>query len=100
VKSRTWTVILYVLAVLIVLGRIGNALDDPHGFWAGIVDLAPPFSAELIGRDVASLGMDLIVFVASRDILLQIRGRKRDWHPIQRVSVTNPHSMDTICELC
>lgn len=72
-KSRFWTSVLYVLAALIVLGRIGNALYGTDGFWAGMIKLSSPVNTQLIGADVESLGEDVILFLAIRDIVLRIR---------------------------
>jgi hypothetical protein len=67
-------VILYVLAVFIILARIENTIE--HGFWVGAIKFYFPFSPELIGADLESLGEDLIVFLAIRDIVLFFRDRK------------------------
>jgi hypothetical protein len=73
-KSRFWTAVLYILAVFVILARIENAIE--HGFWIGALKLYLPVSPELIGADLESLGEDLIVFLAIRDIVLFFRGRK------------------------
>lgn len=77
-KSRIWTAVLYVVAILIIFGRIGSALDNSHGFLLGIINLYLPFTPEAIGYDFASLGMDFIVFLAVRDFVLLTRNRKSE----------------------
>jgi hypothetical protein len=72
--KRFWTVVLYVLAGVIILGRIGTTLDK--GFWLGFMKLYPPLSSQMIGYDIESLGEDLIVFLAVRDFVLLRRARK------------------------
>jgi hypothetical protein len=71
-----WTRVLYLLAILFILGRIGNTLYGDQGFWTGIIKLYPPLSPELFGRDIESLGEDFIVFLAIRHTVLWIQERK------------------------
>jgi hypothetical protein len=67
-KSRAGWAVIYILAVFIVLARIGNALNPGHRI-EGILKLYPPLSGEQIGADVESLFEDLIVIVAIRHSL-------------------------------
>ena len=63
-----WIAILYLLAILLVVGRIGAALGhyDNRDFLIGLLNLYPPTSFERFGYDLASLAEDLIVFLAIR----------------------------------
>ena len=74
-KSKFWTVLLYALAILIILGRIGNAIGSAHP-WLAVLKLYPPLSGEMVGADIESLGEDLILFLAIRDVWLIFHERR------------------------
>lgn len=61
--KRIGSYLIYVLAVFIVLGRIGNALNDAH-FIHGMLKLVPPTNGQAIGYNIESLVEDLIVAIA------------------------------------
>ncbi|HEX3661647.1 MAG TPA: hypothetical protein VHU89_09465 [Acidobacteriaceae bacterium] len=71
-KSRTLWIILDILAVVVVLGRIGSAMSGTH-FWLDIVKLYPPLSGELVGADIESLTEYFLVIAV---IVHNLRPRK------------------------
>jgi hypothetical protein len=67
-KSRIDWIVIYVLAFIVVLGRIGNATGSGHVL-SEIIKLYPPIGPQQLGADIESLVEDLVVFLAVRHAL-------------------------------
>jgi len=63
-RKKVGWIVIYIVAVLIVVGRIGGALTGGHGIFRGLIKLVPPTNAHAIGYNIESLVEDVIVIIA------------------------------------
>ena len=84
-KRRIGIGLLYFLAVIVILGRIGSALDSQHP-WREVIKLYPVTTGEAIGADLESLAEDALVIAAAlhswrlvRSFLLERKADGKGW---------------------
>ena len=77
-RHRFKIALLYILALLVVGGRLGNALSHPDHFWSSIINIHVPISSEALGADAWSLLEYFVVYSAGSHlygILKKLIGR-------------------------
>jgi hypothetical protein len=67
-KGSRWWILVYVLAVFIILGRIGNVMNAQGPVWKALLSIRTPLSPQAIGYIFEGLVEDFIVFLAIRHI--------------------------------
>jgi len=76
-KSSKWWIVLYVLAVVIILGRIGNAVEYPGHFWRDLTKVEQLGDATSVGEWIGYIGEglleDCVVFVSIRRLFRKAR---------------------------
>ncbi len=94
-SSSRWWIVLYVLAVVIVLGRVSNAISSDH-FWRELIKIEPLGNtssvAEWIGEMCEGFLEDYVVFIVVRRL---IRESRNPGQPSPSIP-TNDESVSTL----
>ena len=71
-SSSRWWIVLYALAVVIVLGRFGNAIVSNH-FWRELIKIEPLGNTSSVGEWIGEIGEgfleDFVVFIVIRRLI-------------------------------